>query len=140
MPVAAFVMFVGSVAPWVTVEYTGFGQSLSRSFDGLDAGGSLALIASVTSAVVLTIWVFERVVLLPVVAAVIGAAGALYALYRALNPDPPVEVPAVGALDVSAGWGPWAAFAGGLAMCAVAVVLALTTPRRTPERALGSRT
>jgi hypothetical protein len=128
--VAMVVLLAGSVAPWVTIEASGFGQTFSRDVSGLrgDAPGVLTLLAGVTAGVLLCVWLFERAVLLPAVAVFFGCVAAVVAIDHVSDPASGARVPAF--LEVKAAWGAWAALVGAVVLVLAAAVMTVRTRTR----------
>jgi len=130
VPAAVLALIVGSIGSWVTVEVSAFGTGFSQSLGGLDEGGDgwLTLLAAVIAGALLAIWVFERSVVLPVVAAVISGVATLIALYHLADPSTGEDLPAV--VDINPGWGVWVAFLSALGLTSAAVAIAFVSGPR----------
>ena len=126
LPALVVAMIAGAAGTWVTV---GVGGETSATLGGLEDGGDgwLVVLAALIAAIVLAVWVFERVVLLPVVAAVTALAAAAMALYH--GADPAIGYAVSEGVEVRAGWGVWVALAASLGLAAVAAALAGVTRR-----------
>ena len=131
-PVEFWVAFVsivllaaGSVAPWVTLEIGGFGDSAAREVSGLrgDAPGVLTLLAAVTAGTLVCAWLFERNVLLPAAAAPAALVATAVAVLHLADPAGDTEVPAQ--VAVGPGWGAWVALVAAIALTAATVGLAV---------------
>ena len=127
VPVAALLLLVGSLGTWVTIKVTGFGQTVTRDVSGVggDAPGVLTLLGAILAGLLLTAWAFERHVLLPAAAAVIGAVSTLIAISHLVNPEGATRVPDV--VDLGAGWGVWVASVASITLTAAATALAVRT-------------
>lgn len=132
LPALVVLMIAGAAGPWMSV---GVGGETVRTVGGLEDGGDgwLVVLAGAIAAIVLAAWVFERVILLPVVGAVTGLAAAAMAVYRVIDPAGGEVVTAD--VDVSPGWGVWLALAASLALATVSAALALMPFSRSGDDA-----
>lgn len=121
LPALVVVMIAGAAGTWVTIGVDG---QTTSTLGGLEEGGDgwLVVLAALIAAIVLAAWVFERVILLPVVGAITGLASAGMALYHAAAPATGYAVPP--GVDVSAGWGVWVVLVASLALAGISGALA----------------
>jgi hypothetical protein len=121
LPVIVVLMITGAAGTWISVSV---GGERIRTLGGLEEGGDgwLVVLAALVAAIVLAAWVFERVLLLPIVGAVTGLGASVMALYRVTEPAGGEVVTAE--VEVSPGWGVWLALLASLALTAVSVALA----------------
>jgi hypothetical protein len=129
--VALVVLVIGSVGPWVTLQAGVLDASVSQDVGGLrgDAPGGLALVMGLASAVVIGIWQFERVVVLPAVGALAAAVAAAVAIVHIVDPAAGTEVP--GAVTVQAAWGVWVTLVASLALLGAAGAMVVRTRTST---------
>ena len=124
LPALVVAMIAGAAGTWVSVAVD---DQTVATLGGLEEGGDgwLVVLAAAIAALVLSVWVFERTILLPIVGVVTGLASATMALYRAA--DPARGHALGGGVDVSAGWGVWVALLASLALAAVSSALVRLT-------------
>jgi hypothetical protein len=119
-------LLAGSVAPWATIAAGTF----SRDVSGLRGNGPgvLTLVIGVTSGVLLCVWLFERGVALPAVAAIVACAAGVVAIVHVADPGLGSTIPP--SLDVEPAWGAWAVLAGSVLLGAGAAAMAVRTGTR----------
>jgi hypothetical protein len=127
LPALVVLMIAGAAGTWMSVAV---GGETVRTLGGLEEGGDgwLVVLAALVATVVLAAWVFERVILLPIVGMITGLGSASMALYRAVDPAAGEVVTAD--VEVTSGWGVWLALVASLAVAGVSAGLALATGAR----------
>ena len=128
--VAIVLLAAGSVAPWVTLQVDGFGDSLNRDVGGLrgDGPGVLTLLSAVTAGILVCLWLFERAVLMPAAAVIVALVAVVVAALHIADPAGDTDVPA--SVDVGVGWGSWVALVAALTLAAACAVMAVRSRTR----------
>lgn len=126
LPAIVVAMIAGAAGDWASIGFAGGEPFVTVGGLQNSGDGWLVVMAALVAAILMAVWVFERAVLLPLVAGVMGVVGALVALRRAF--DPGAGLGLSGLADARAGWGVSVAIVASLALTAVSTWLVLSAP------------